>query len=238
MSEKEEKSWWAQQGRRFQNGMIVSGLWLIGWLIYAVSAGVYTLKLNEIGDFMAGVAAPVAFGWLVLGYMQQGEELQKTQIEVEKQARFLGRSAFMDFMKLVQADIQFATLRMTEKLRKNLVGPAMRDGIKQSRTAYFVGGDKEAPVRRAILIIIEDMEAVKYAAKRDDQSIKIAKKVITDFRRLLEEADLVDDDQKAMRRFLEQSLYGELFNALCLLVGETPDFKVRNAVSNSKDLAV
>jgi hypothetical protein len=36
-----------------------------------------TLRLNEWGDFLAGVAAPVALLWLVLGYLQQGIELRQ-----------------------------------------------------------------------------------------------------------------------------------------------------------------
>lgn len=38
------------------------------------------LKLNEAGDFLAGVFAPLAFLWLVLGFLQQGKEL-RAQIE-------------------------------------------------------------------------------------------------------------------------------------------------------------
>jgi hypothetical protein len=34
------------------------------------------LKLNEIGDFLAGIFGPIAFLWLVLGYLQQGRELR------------------------------------------------------------------------------------------------------------------------------------------------------------------
>lgn len=36
----------------------------------------FKLKLNELGDFLAGVFGPVAFLWLVLGYIQQGKELR------------------------------------------------------------------------------------------------------------------------------------------------------------------
>jgi hypothetical protein len=33
------------------------------------------MKPNEFGDFLAGVFSPVAFLWLVLGFIQQGHEL-------------------------------------------------------------------------------------------------------------------------------------------------------------------
>ena len=34
------------------------------------------MTLNEWGDFFAGVVAPLAFLWLILGYLQQGEEVR------------------------------------------------------------------------------------------------------------------------------------------------------------------
>ncbi|MDD2135655.1 hypothetical protein [Pseudomonas kurunegalensis] len=35
------------------------------------------MPLNEVGDFLAGAFGPVAFLWLVLGFLQQGEELKQ-----------------------------------------------------------------------------------------------------------------------------------------------------------------
>lgn len=35
------------------------------------------LKLNEKGDFLAGIFSPLAFLWLVFGYLQQGQELKQ-----------------------------------------------------------------------------------------------------------------------------------------------------------------
>ena len=32
-------------------------------------------NLNELGDFLAGVFTPLAFGWLVYGYLLQSNEL-------------------------------------------------------------------------------------------------------------------------------------------------------------------
>ena len=41
---------------------------------------------NGWGDFLAGAAAPLAFLWLVLGYLQQGEELAKSSRALIDQA--------------------------------------------------------------------------------------------------------------------------------------------------------
>ena len=57
-------------------------LWLgfaFGYLGGELLAGRFMYP-NELGDFLAGASAPLAFLWLVLGYFQQGEELrQNTQ---------------------------------------------------------------------------------------------------------------------------------------------------------------
>jgi hypothetical protein len=44
------------------------------------------LKLNELGDFLAGVFGPIAFLWLVLGFLQQGRELKLSSDALQLQA--------------------------------------------------------------------------------------------------------------------------------------------------------
>lgn len=64
---------------------VISFSWLVLWLL-AIPVFFFWLNdksisyikdipLNNIGDYLAGVAAPIAFLWLVLGYKQQSKEL-------------------------------------------------------------------------------------------------------------------------------------------------------------------
>lgn len=59
-------------------GMIttVGYLAFIGWYWSGQWSLLLELKPNEFGDFLAGVFAPLAFLWLVLGFIQQGVELR------------------------------------------------------------------------------------------------------------------------------------------------------------------
>lgn len=59
-------------------GLIASIIWVVGAGVYVVVmwSAIFELKPNEFGDFLAGVFAPLAFFWLVLGFYQQGEELR------------------------------------------------------------------------------------------------------------------------------------------------------------------
>jgi hypothetical protein len=66
---------WSDPLTRF--GVCVSFGWLIfsGLGLWAVAKW-EEMAPNEWGDLVAGVAAPLAFFWLVLGFLQQGKELR------------------------------------------------------------------------------------------------------------------------------------------------------------------
>jgi hypothetical protein len=236
MSEK-EVSWWKRQGRRFQNGMIVSVVWLVGWLIYAIWAKVYCLEPNQIGDFMAGVAAPVAFGWLVLGYMQQGDEIRETRFEVKRQADALGQEALSRFSSLIRSDIQFTALRLAEHVRKRTTVSGVRDGIKGSRTAYFAG-DREAPVRRMVIAIRDHGLDVMPIIRQEPSALAAANRIVDDFEQLIAEVKHVDNDRQALLRFYERSLYGELYNAVCLSLKINKTFQTREFLGDFSQLTV
>lgn len=42
-----------------------------------------------MGDFLAGIFAPVAFLWLILGYIQQGKQLEQNTRALEQQEQAL-----------------------------------------------------------------------------------------------------------------------------------------------------
>ncbi|EGQ8002320.1 TPA: hypothetical protein ACMDRZ_003863 [Vibrio cholerae] len=58
-------------------GLVITVIWitLISILLYLKFNDAASMSLNEWGDFLAGVTAPVAFLWLIIGYMLQRKEL-------------------------------------------------------------------------------------------------------------------------------------------------------------------
>lgn len=67
-------------------------------IIYLLIIGIYAefsfdkfkaLEPNELGDFLAGAFAPLAFMWLAFGYFQQGKELQQNTEALRLQAKEL-----------------------------------------------------------------------------------------------------------------------------------------------------
>ncbi|KAE9643026.1 hypothetical protein [Pseudomonas sp. PB106] len=77
--------WWAAHVTAFYIG----GAFLI---MGAKFDELISLKLNELGDFAAGAFGPVAFLWLVLGYIQQGRELKLSSEALRMQTEELKNS--------------------------------------------------------------------------------------------------------------------------------------------------
>lgn len=80
--------------RRFSLGVFLTVAWLLtmALLFYWSETQAIRMKPNEWGDFFAGVFAPLAFLWLVLGYLQQGEELRLSTAALRLQADELKNS--------------------------------------------------------------------------------------------------------------------------------------------------
>ena len=78
-----------------------------------------TGKLNELGDFLAGFFTPLAFGWLVYGYLQQSKELRLQREELSLTRNQLGKQTEL-LQEQVKADLRdtipHLTLRMVSHM--------------------------------------------------------------------------------------------------------------------------
>ena len=87
----------------------------ITWLV--IAAGIFSTnthpdKLNEWGDFFAGFSAPLAFLWLVIGYLQQGEELKNNTEMLRLQAEELKHST--DALRLQAEELKNSVEQQTQ----------------------------------------------------------------------------------------------------------------------------
>ncbi|WP_420568151.1 hypothetical protein [Thalassovita sp.] len=75
-------------------GWLVTLIWLCFFFpaVLLNAPHFLTLDANEWGDFLAGAFAPLAFFWLVLGFFQQGKELQHSVDALNLQAKELRNS--------------------------------------------------------------------------------------------------------------------------------------------------
>ena len=121
-------------------GTIISITWLAFFvlLLYFKRSTLDQLSLNEWGDLFGGFMAPLAFIWLVLGYIQQGEELRLNtealkaqQEELQNQVR---ETAALVLNSARQAE---ASERMAETARSQ----ANRQRFQSIRSSYSQTSD-------------------------------------------------------------------------------------------------
>lgn len=72
--------------------LIITVIYLFMILIITDLSEYKGLELNEKGDLLAGVFSPLAFLWLVFGYLQQGQELKQNAKALNQQALELKNS--------------------------------------------------------------------------------------------------------------------------------------------------
>ena len=87
----------SQRDRQVRLGLILTALWLGAGVLYvAVSMGwtaFLRLPLGDLGDFLDGAFAPLAFLWLVLGLFLQQRELAANNLAIQRQFEVMQRTA-------------------------------------------------------------------------------------------------------------------------------------------------
>lgn len=102
------------------------------------------LELNELGDFLAGAFGPIAFLWLVLGFLQQGRELKLSSDALRLQANELRNSVaqqtIMAQAAMLQIESQRAALKIQQEEVERSFSPLLR--FEQgARSGGSVGGE-------------------------------------------------------------------------------------------------
>lgn len=79
--------------RSVGQGLLWTGLYFTLIFSFRGSDAWFLLRegeLNVLGDFLAGVFTPVAFGWLIYGYFLQRNELHFQREELQEARKTLG----------------------------------------------------------------------------------------------------------------------------------------------------
>lgn len=118
-------------------GIAITVIWLgvIGliWIFGGLKA---PKSLNELGDFLAGIFAPIAFFWLVLGYIQQGKQLDQNTRALEQQEIAL-QLQINEMKESVKQQKELADIQKQQfDALNNAVKPIFV--IKNSEFTYFV----------------------------------------------------------------------------------------------------
>ena len=113
-------------------GLFLTSAWLITGFLYISGSvgwsGFISLPVEEMGSFLEGAFAPLAFLWLVIGYFLQQQELIHNTQAMRAQANEIARTAeqaTIQSEKLAASETyarQEATLRLAESVRNQLGG--------------------------------------------------------------------------------------------------------------------
>lgn len=110
--------------KNLNRAIAITVIWLGGigltWIFGSLKS---PESLNELGDFLAGVFAPIAFLWLILGYIQQGKQLDQNTKALEQQEKALQLQ--IDEMKEgVKQQAELVNIQKTQyKEQQNLLEP-------------------------------------------------------------------------------------------------------------------
>ncbi|WP_425917837.1 hypothetical protein [Acinetobacter sp. TSRC1-2] len=105
----------SSEDKRFRKVCYVAtGIWIVFFFtIYILGWLERPTTFNELGDFLAGIFAPVAFFWLILGYVQQGKQLDQNSVAINQQAKALNLQ--IEEMKVsTQIQQNFASIQMEQ----------------------------------------------------------------------------------------------------------------------------
>ncbi|MCY1233829.1 hypothetical protein D9M72_463870 [compost metagenome] len=115
--------------KRFIAGGVISGIW-IAIAIVLVCTQAHPTELNAWGDFIAGFSAPLAFLWLVLGYLQQGDELRHSTQALRLQAEELKNS--------VEQQSQLVDISRRQLAQEMATLEAERESQRQKARPVFI----------------------------------------------------------------------------------------------------
>lgn len=132
------------EGKRQRPTLKKIGLWgTIAYLVFLGSGIVIAAKfgwlaasplaLNELGDLLAGAFGPLAIGWVVLGFLQQGEELKESRKALVLQANEL-KNAVDQHREMVR--VASATLEHEKTLQEQELARRM-EAVRPKLSANF-----------------------------------------------------------------------------------------------------
>jgi len=211
-------------------GLVLTFAWLLlGYIYIRITVGwnAFTvLPADELGNFLEGAFAPLAFLWLVIGYFIQQRELERNTEALSSQLQQIERSAEQSVIqseKLAESEVharQETFLTIAENVRRQLgttVGllfissqSAAADGsvTQDEQSALFsrLGqNDPEVFTRRMLEthIMLND-EVSRFALFYGTEvRARHTNNFLFTFERLLARAEAVDADQ-----IIRDSLYG------------------------------
>lgn len=217
-------------------GLALTVIWISAGLVYLLNVvGIVNfvyLPTADIGSFLEGAFAPLAFLWLVIGhFMQQKEITANTQaIKIQEQsARRLevhsARDSYFKLLTLVQSQLgAIAAFHYMSVCGPSGSGELSNDEFTEQRTAS-ASGDHAWFIRKLISLAAQNQD--KPDTLQDiffgtDVRKRHSENFQSTFRRLLNAAVEVDTDEMLQDALLNGSAEGLWYRMILHVKGEQP----------------
>lgn len=217
-------------------GLTLTVIWISAGLVYLLNVvGIVNfvyLPTADIGSFLEGAFAPLAFLWLVVGhFMQQKEITANTQaIKIQEQsARRLevhsARDSYFKLLTLVQSQLgAIAAFHYMSVCGPSGTGELSNDEFTEQRAAS-ASGDHAWFIRKLISLAAQNQD--KPDLLQDiffgtDVRTRHSENFQSTFRRLLNAAVEVDTDDMLQDALLNGSAEGLWYRMILHVKGEQP----------------
>ena len=243
-----------QRNRQVRIGLLLTGLWLSAGMMYIATRlgwnGFLHLPLGDLGDFLDGAFAPLAFLWLVLGLFLQQRELAANNVAIQRQFEVMQRTAehaevqtraiaanelharqdtFIDVAQLVMNQLEVIAGMLFLSSQGSIGDGVVSDEEIDQMFARLSSGESSVFSRRMILLRVRQVDAREawnlfYGTPIRTQHCE---NYIRSFEWLLRSAAACDPESMIVDA-LHGNAQGRLYRVMCEL-RDSPPASVRTA---------
>jgi hypothetical protein len=233
MSDAENKSSLSMDWR-VALGSVVTLIWISTGLIYLLGivgwSNFVDLPTADIGSFLEGAFAPLAFLWLVIGHFMQQTEISANTRAIklqEKSARRLElhsrQDSYFKLLNLVQEQLGgISAFHYMSVAGPTGSGEITGEEFTEQRTISSTG-DHAWFVRKMIAEVIthrDDPTAVQDILFGTEIRSRHSNNYAETFKKLLNAAEAVDTDEMLADALLNGSAHGLMYRIICYVRGD------------------
>ena len=214
-------------------GIIITVLWIIGGIVYVrgsnfSQATIYDIPLEDIGSFLEGAFAPLAFLWLVIGLFIQQRELadntevlRQTSIQSEKQTQAIAATEMNarqeTFFKIAE-NVKRQLGGITGMLFISCMGATEGQLVPRERIEemfhMLARHDDQVFSREFLLLDAEDLGGYETLFYKTEIRRRHTKNFMRTFDRLMVMARDCDNANGIITDSLAQTAHGLLYNRM------------------------
>ena len=215
-------------------GLILTVVWISTGLVYLLAivgwGNFVYLPTADIGSFLEGAFAPLAFLWLVIGHFMQQTEISANTRAIKLQEKSAQRlelhsrqDSYFKLLSLVQDQLgSIAAFHYFSVAGPSGTGVMTGEEFTEQRASASTG-DHAWFVRKMIALVVENREdplMVQEILYGTDIRTRHSNNYANTFDKLLNAAEAVDTDEMLRDALLNGSAHGMYYRIICYARGD------------------